>query len=383
MRTSRTSPYDVIIIGAGINGCTCAYFLHQAGQKVLLIDKEKIAAGGSGAAGAFIAPKISKAGPLKRIMEDAYHESLAFYNTHFPAYITNNPLLHIAKNAKDSEALAWFKENTSFLHSNKVSNLHEYAMLQSDPLIYESIVFDNSGTVDAQGVCQALAAKIDFEQMNVHLLHREEGMWRCGEYSARHVILSIGAYPKIIDVPYLSMRGIWGHRIDIKTTTPLGVTTHHHVSISATKNGICAVGATHDVHYSPFDEKIYDYESGRRELLEKVSKTYKLDNIEIVQDYAGLRSGSNDYFPLLGPLVDAQKTIAKHPRIRNGWPVDPCEYEYYPDLTLINGSGGYGFVLAPYLAHRICNHLTNAQPISEELLPERFFTRWVKKKSQS
>ena len=45
--------YDTAIIGAGINGCSCAYFLREAGQNVVLIDREGIASGGSGAAGAF------------------------------------------------------------------------------------------------------------------------------------------------------------------------------------------------------------------------------------------------------------------------------------------------------------------------------------------
>jgi glycine/D-amino acid oxidase-like deaminating enzyme len=39
--------FDVVIIGGGIYGCTCAYFLSKAKKKVLLIEKDKI--GGAGA----------------------------------------------------------------------------------------------------------------------------------------------------------------------------------------------------------------------------------------------------------------------------------------------------------------------------------------------
>jgi tRNA 5-methylaminomethyl-2-thiouridine biosynthesis bifunctional protein len=52
--------YDTAIIGAGINGCSCAYFLSQAQQNVILIDQDGIAAGGSGAAGAVFSPLITK-----------------------------------------------------------------------------------------------------------------------------------------------------------------------------------------------------------------------------------------------------------------------------------------------------------------------------------
>ncbi len=142
-----------------------------------------------------------------------------------------------------------------------------------------------------------------------------------------------------------------------------------------------AIGATHDVHYRPFDAlEPYDIKAGRAELLEKAQKTLLLNNIEIIRDYTGLRSGSNDYLPILGPLIDAEATFQKHPKLREASAVvDPGQYVYYPGLTMINGSGGYGFVLAPYLAEMLSDHLINGRAIDTQLLPERFFTRWIKK----
>jgi tRNA 5-methylaminomethyl-2-thiouridine biosynthesis bifunctional protein len=48
---------------------------------------------------------------------------------------------------------------------------------------------------------------------------------------------------------------------------------------------------------------------------------------------------------------------------------------------MINGSGGYGFVLAPYLARILKEHITGAKKIPSSLTPARFFARWAKKLS--
>jgi tRNA 5-methylaminomethyl-2-thiouridine biosynthesis bifunctional protein len=50
---------------------------------------------------------------------------------------------------------------------------------------------------------------------------------------------------------------------------------------------------------------------------------------------------------------------------------------------MINGAGGYGFVLAPYLADLMTKHLLDAQPLPEFLKPQRFYARWAKKEARN
>lgn len=380
MPTSKTSPYDVLIIGAGINGCCSAYTLAQAGLKVALIDQEGIASGGSGAAGAFISPKISKAGELKKIMSEAHTEALTFYTTHFPHFTLVKPLLHIANSPKEGEKVESFKHETHLKHSTLPHTIQ--TLLSDEALHSSSIYFDIGAVVDAQGVCHAMAEGIDFYPHKVESLIHMDEMWQVGDLLAKHIVLAIGAYPKLLPIDYVGLRGIWGHRIDIETSTHIPCILHHHVSISPTsKSGVVAIGATHDVHYSPFSGEPYDLEQGRVQLLEKASKTLKLSNINILNDYTGLRSGSNDYLPMLGNLVDTNTTLEKYPHIRHGERVNPSEYIYYPNVTMINGSGGYGFVLAPYLAKRLRDFLVEGKAMDPILSPSRFFPRWAKRQS--
>jgi len=370
--------YDVLIIGAGINGCCSAYTLAEAGLNVALIDQNGIASGGSGAAGAFISPKISKAGELKEIMSQAHAEALTFYTTHFPQFTLTKPLLHIANSPQESVKLEYYKRETTLQHSNIDNELK--SLLTSEASADSYIYFSEGAVVDAQGVCTAMAEGIDFYPIKVKKLIHNDGLWQVADLRAKHLVLSIGAYPKLLPIDYVGLRGIWGHRIDIETSTHIPCILHHHVSISPlSKEGIVAIGATHDVHYSPFSGEPYDREQGRKVLLDKASKTLKLNNINILKDYMGLRSGSNDYLPMLGSLVDATATLEKYPHIRHGQNVDPNEYIYYPNLTMINGSGGYGFVLAPYLSKKLKEYLVYHIPVNSALSPSRFFPRWAKK----
>ena len=177
-------------------------------------------------------------------------------------------------------------------------------------------------------------------------------MWVINEaYSAKHVVLATGAYESLIKEPYIKLRGVWGHRIDIKTTTQNSYSVHQYVSISPSSDGVLAIGATHNVHYHPQTAtEPYNVEEGRAELLEKASRTIDLEGVEVIRDYTGLRSGSFDYMPLVGTLVMSNETLLnKNIKFQTKKP-DYKEYNYYPNLYMINGNGGYGFVLAPYLA---------------------------------
>lgn len=380
MPISKILPYDVIIIGAGINGCCSAYTLHCAGLRVALVDQDGIASGGSGAAGAFISPKISKEGELKEIMTEAHTEALNFYTTHFPHCTLVKPLLHIANNPKEGDKVESFKHETLIKHSNIPHKLQ--ILLCDEASNASSIYFDIGAVVDAQGVCKAMTEGIDFYPYKAEQLIHADGLWQVGELQAKHLVLAIGAYPKLLPIDYVGLRGIWGHRIDIETSTHIPCILHHYVSISpTTKEGIVAIGATHDVHYSPFTSEPYDMEQGRAILLEKASSTLKLNDIVILKDYTGLRSGSNDYLPMLGSLVNAKVTLEKYPHLRHGQAVGTNEYTYYPNLTMINGSGGYGFVLAPYLAKRLKEFIVDGQNIDPRLSPSRFFPRWAKRQS--
>jgi len=98
--------YDVIIIGAGIAGATIAHALTQKNQKVLVIDKNGIASGGSGAAGAFVSPKIGKGSSLQKLTNEAFVYAKDFYLSTCPEYFHQTGVIRIPKNDEDARKFA-------------------------------------------------------------------------------------------------------------------------------------------------------------------------------------------------------------------------------------------------------------------------------------
>jgi len=361
--------YDIAIIGAGINGCSVAYEFIKAGKKVVIFDMDGVASGGSGAAGAFISPKFSKKGELKEIIHDAFIYSMDFYEKNFPSLLTKTSLIHIAKDEKDDEILKYYKEHTTLKLSKEENNFSN-----------ETISME-AGIVNAFGMCNEMCKGAKIVNIKVDSLEKEHDLWVINNlYRAKTVVMATGAYKQIIKEPYIKLRGIWGHRIDIKTTTKNNNSLHQFVSISPSKDGILAIGATHNVHYHPESSKeSYNIQEGREELLQKASKTINLENVEVIKDYTGLRSGSFDYMPMVGSLVISKETLAcANIRFKVKKP-NYDEYIYYSNLYMINGNGGYGFVLAPYLAKILTENILNNKKIDNKIIPARFFARWAKK----
>ncbi len=370
--------YDIAIIGAGINGASLVHELSNANKKVILFDMDGVAQGGSGAAGAFIAPKFSKSGELKELLHDAFVYSMEFYEQNFPHIFRKTELLHIAKDEKSSEILKHYKQHTPL--KLKKPSQDFLNSLSNNAKEFEHICID-AGVVDAKAMCMGMSKNANFVKQKVESLVFDDDRWIINEvYSAKSVILATGAYDGVIKEPYLKLRGVWGHRIDIKTSTLNPYSLHQNVSISPTKDGVLAIGATHNVHYHPQTATLpYDVEAGRDELLQKAKKTLQLDDIEVIKDYTGLRSGSFDYMPLIGSIVLSNETLASKDIRFKVKKQDYDKYTYYPNLYMINGNGGYGFVLAPYLAKILSEHILSAKKIDERLLPARFFARYSRK----
>ena len=367
--------YDIIIIGAGINGCSLARSLHLKGQKVLVLEQEDVASGGSGAAGAFINPKISKSGPLKDLIEEAYIYAIDFYTTHFPEFTTSAPLLHIAKFQDDNKKVEYFKAHTDLEIEETPAEIK--ALLTDYTDEFSSVYLKDNAILEAKDICKAMLEGIDYQKIKAEDPVYENGLWDVCGYRSTKIVLCTGAYDELFKEEYLKLRRIYGQRCEVTSSTQMKATVHHEVSVSATKkNGRIVIGASHYLN----EDDMPSAEQSAQELIDLARKSVRLEDIEVENTYCGMRSGSNDYFPIIGPLVDSKKSLALDGSALKG--DKSASIVNYPELYMINGVGGYGFVLAPYLADFLSRHLVDADPLPESLETKRFYYRWAKKKGQ-
>lgn len=382
--------YDYVIVGAGIAGCSIAHFLKDE-KNLLLIDRnEDVAFGASGAAGAFLSPLLGKPNEFKSLVTKALNFSIDFYKTNFPDILKNDGVIRIPKNEEDAQKFESYKPYMDF----------EYEARE------EGYFFKIGSRINPYDICTKLAEKTN-KRFNYEIKHIEfkEGNWHLnkGEIQTKKLILTTGADISLIKEKYMSIRAVWGQKIDISTTTCIDVNYHKACSLSSSSKiensdlNIVSIGATHrrfdcDTHIcnhclttaninkiysSGYTESVIN--SDTQELLEKANDIKSLENIKVVDIKVGARSSSVDYFPMVGPLINSKETINMFPHLKNGTHVRDERFTYFENLFVLNGVGGRGFVLSPYLAKVLTDFIKKDEPLSTDIIVNRLFKRWVRK----
>ena len=382
--------YDYVIIGAGIAGCSLAYFLKKYSKSILLIDRNSnVAFGASGAAGAFLSPLLGKPNDFKDLIAKSLIFSTNFYKNLSEDLISNCGVCRIPKNGEDRDKFESYKPYMDFKYT------------QMD----DGYFFEIGSQVIPSLICEKLTKDIEKKlSYNVEKLEQnQDSTWIINdELCAKNIILTTGADIKHIKEEYFDIRGVWGQKIDVSTTTQTHINYHKECSVSKASKiegsdlYKVSIGATH--HKFNCDKNICNYcietanindcskcynnsivNSDSVKLIALANDIIKLENVEVIDVKIGARASSNDYFPMIGKLVDSKKSIEKFPHLLNGTHIKNSMLETVNNLYVINGVGGRGFVLSPYLANELVEHIINDKQIEDNLSNHRLFKRWAKK----
>lgn len=363
--------YDAIVVGAGIAGCSSAYFLKERGLNVLVIDRSGVAAtGGSSAAGAFVSPKIGKGSPLQTLTNEAFEFSKDFYLKHFPKHFTQTGVIRIPKDSDDAKKFEEYEVYNEAKH--KLVSLEELDSLGINSS-HESFLFYEAGVCDAPSMCEAILEDIEYEQHELKSLAYEDGCWLIGDYCTKYLVLATGYENRYFDMRYMGVKGTWGSRGDYETNIELDVSMHQQISVSANIDGIVKLGATHE---KDVDVCIKCNGEPLKKLFTVASSMVDTSDFKLKETFCGMRSGSKDYFPLLGEVIDTHYMLETYPKIVKG--AKP-ELKKIDNLYICNGLGGRGFVFAPLMGKMLADKIVDGKDIDERINPDRLFLKWCRK----
>jgi len=373
--------YDTIILGAGIAGATLAHTLTKQNQKVLVLDKNGIASGGSGAAGAFVSPKIGKGSALQSLTNEAFEYAKDFYLRTCPEYFHQTGVIRIPKDEVDAQKFFEYEkynENKYELYSKeKLQSLEIHAE-------FDSFFFPEAGDCDAPKVCEFLLKDIEVKICCVDELSFESGVWVCiptqesgNEASivcmAKNIVLATGYESTLADLRYMGIKGTWGTRGDFSSKLDLRVSMHQAMSVGSNVDGIIKLGATHEKEVKdtvPCNVEMAEH------LKEKASSLINTSDLQLQEVFCGMRAGSKDYFPLVGKVIDVPFMLEHYPKVLRG--AKP-ELTYIDNLYVLNGLGGRGFVFAPLMAKILAEHIVEKKSLDERVNPDRLFLKWCRK----
>ena len=365
----------ICVIGAGVAGVMAARFLAEGGAEVLLVDRSHIpASGGSGAAGAFVSPKIGKGGPLQQLTNEAFAFAQRFYKERFPHAFHATGVLRIPRDEKDEERFALYEPFNYRPYERWDAVRAEAAGYRNVP---GGFFFPEAGDADAQEICREIGAELGLRQMEVERLERSDEGWilhGAGErIEAEAVVLATGHESTLADLRYLGIKGLWGSRGDYATAREFPVSMHRDFSLSSTRKGRVKLGATHVKHPHPCLAC-----DGRplASLEAKAAELTDTSDFRLVETFCGMRSGSRDFFPTVGPLIDVEGMLAEHPAIVRG---AKASLKHHENLYILNGLGGRGFVFAPLMARWLAEHILDGAPIDPRVHPDRLFWKWVRR----
>lgn len=381
--------FDYVVIGAGIAGCSIVHFLKKYSNSILLIDKnEDVAYGASGAAGAFLSPLLGKPNEFKNLVTKALKFSINYYKSNFSEELQNFGTCRIPKNEEDEKKFQSYIPYMDF----------EFTKFEN------GYFFPIGSVINSYGICKKLSNEIEkLFNYEVKKIEQIKNFWIINnEIKAKKLFLATGADISLIKERYFDIRAVWGQKIDILTSTKIEINYHKECSLSKSKEietnkYLVSIGATHNRFIEDMSETSYNLklaninklehntktkkiiESDIKKLLKKANDIKILENIEVIDVKIGSRASSIDYFPMVGKLVDSQKSIQKYPHIKNGTHIKNENLIMFENLYTLNGIGGRGFVLSLYLANCLVENIINQKELNKNITNYRLFSRWAKK----
>ncbi|MBJ6119590.1 FAD-dependent oxidoreductase [Pontibacter sp. BT310] len=346
--------YDFIVVGHGLAGAILAETLRSRGNKVLVIDEPKANSASRVAAG-LLNPVAGKRFAKSWLADMFVPAADAFYDALESRFgkelFFHKPIYKIFSTIEEQNT--WMAKSAGDAFNDYISATYTQTINQpgiEDP--FGGIMIEKGGFLHVYEMLDLLTE--DLLQQNLMLPERfemkeleltEEGV-NYKTIKAKHLVFCEGY--QVIHNPYfawLPLQPTKGEVLEVQTEQNFSPECIYNKGVYVVPEGAgrFIIGATYD--WRNPDEEITELAAG--ELSEKF-RQITTKEFEVTGHWAGIRPAVRDRKPLAGT----------HPN--------------YKQLSVFNGMGSKGVLMAPYLSQ----HFADALAGQTELMPDIHISRY-------
>ena len=375
-----------IVIGAGLSGCCVARALACRGWQVDLLERGMaLGDGGSGVQQAVIFPNLTPyTSPLNAFMLSAFLFAHRFYKHHLKqAHLGElSGILQFVGDKQDELAslILAYPDLGRLVDATVASKLAGVEILSN------ALFIPLAGWVDPTALSSQLIQHplIRFyPNTDIPSLEYDSGLWHVGGHSAEVVVLANGYLSnQFSQSQYFPLEPIRGQMTEIKASIlsqSLRIPMCGDGHILPTKNGHHLLGATFQRGLT--DKTCFSVDDELTlSKINKLTANLELKN-EVKGSWAGVRAGTPDRLPLVGPVADSvrfKQAFASLASDSKRWV--GCAGNYYEGLYSCSGFGARGVTTIPLSAEylgSLINQEVSCLPrgLIQAISPARFLFR--------
>ena len=333
--------FDVVVIGAGVIGCSVAYYLAREGIKVALLERESFGSGSSAHATGFISLLGTEftPGPSFQFGLESYREFPSLVAeledaTGMDLLYQRRPSFRLALEESEEQLIkdlmTWQQEHVAmrWISSDDVHELEP----RLTPSLIGAVYEDESAQLDSYRLNLALAAGAEkkgtqtinrnvtgllSEKNRITGVQTEQGDISCGT-----VVVAAGlwspSFQRDLDFP-IPVGALKGERLLLKYDgDPLQVliSSPKRGHMISRLDGFLSVGSTggrdydQDQLYQGADMDRVPTETARVEIMQRAIDVFPdLENALLFEQLAGSRPLSPDRIPIIGPVPGKEGVV--------------------------------------------------------------------------
>lgn len=395
-------PERVLVVGAGLAGCTLAAAVAARGIDVTVVDRAALAGAGSGNDQGILYTRLSrKHSALSDFALQSFQFATNYYRTLFASGRlvegVDGSLCGNFQQSSDDREMAFMRDI--------LAPVPELAQVLDQRQASDKLRVDQpaagywypaSGWLRPASICRALVAdpRITLlENCGELRLDYDGDQWRaCAGNTilanASCAVVAAGIHcPTLASLDWLPVQAIRGQTTDLPDSgawSSLRGNLCHEGYIAPARCGRHCIGATFVLNTSDTELRAAEHASN----LDKLARAVPAWRAALAAlDPAGLsgrvgyRCASPDYLPLVGPVPDRDAFLHRYAGLRkNARQTISRKGDYMPGLYLSTAHGSRGLTATPLAAELLASQIcAEAPPMSRELCralaPARFIIR--------